>query len=110
MVETFLSMGIHFTIRSDGSVEGAHITAEELMGTSLDLCIGEQVNLLRFPPWNGEDRSLTYLLDLRRRATVAKRRPIKIEEFKPEAEEAAHEAAHGDEGDHGEGGHDDGGH
>ena len=103
-------MGIHFTIRSDGSVEGAQITEEELMGTSLDLCIGEQVNLLRFPPWNGEDRSLTYLLDLRRRATVAKRRPIKIEEFKPEAQEAAHEAAHGDKEDHGgDGDHGDGG-
>ena len=97
-------MGIHFTIRSDGSVEGAKLTEEELMGTSLDLCIGEQVNLLRFPPWDGEDRSLTYLLDLRRKATVAKRKPIKIKEFKPEADDLAHEAAHGDGGGHGGGG------
>jgi hypothetical protein len=92
-------MGIHFTIHSEGGVSGSQLVAKELTGTSLDDCIGEQVNLLRFPPWNGRDRTITYTLDLRRRATMPKRRPSPVQDATPdpheEEEHVAEEEAEG---------------
>ena len=90
-------MGIHFTIHAEGWVSGARLVDDELGETSLDMCIGEQVNLLRFPAWNGDDRTITYTMDLRRHATRPKRRPRPVYE----APEHQHEEAHEDE-EHGE--------
>jgi hypothetical protein len=100
-------MGIHFTIHSGGEVSGSQLVAKELTGTSLDDCIGEQVNLLRFPPWDGRVRTVTYTLDLRRRATLPKRRPSPVQDATPdphaEEEHIAEDEAEGGGG--GGGGH-----
>jgi len=100
-------MGIHFTIHSGGRVSGAQLVANELTGTSLDDCIGEQVNLLRFPPWDGRDRTITYTLDLRRRATLPKRRPSPVQDTTPDPHEEEEEEHDAEEG---TGGGDGGGH
>jgi len=87
-------MGIHFTIHSAGQVSGSRLIAPHLSGTSLDSCISEQVNLLRFPPWDGRDRTITYTLDLRRKATLPKRRlrPVQDSPAVPDKESEEHEA------------------
>jgi hypothetical protein len=80
-------MGIHFTIHSSGRTSGSRLVAPHLTGTSLDSCISEQVDLLRFPPWDGRDRTITYTLDLRRKATLPRRRPGPVQEEVPDPHE-----------------------
>jgi hypothetical protein len=86
-------VGIHFTIHSGGETSGSRLVAPHLSGTSLDSCISEQVNLLRFPPWDGRDRTITYTLDLRRKATLPKRRPSPVQEAPESHEEEEHQEA-----------------
>jgi len=84
------TMGIHFTIHAEGRVSGARLVDQELAGTSLDQCISEQVNFLRFPAWNGRNRTITYTMDLQRHATLPKRRRKPVHEEPHEHEEPEH--------------------
>lgn len=108
--EVPLQMKIQFTILSDGSVPTARLISEELMDTSLDRCISSQVERLQFPPWDGDDRRITYTLDLRRKATRPRTRPTPVEDIPEDEHEHGHEheeeEEHGPAEDHGgDGGH-----
>ena len=53
---------LKFTIAPDGSVSKARVTTSRFAGTSLDSCISRELNNLKFPPFDGTPKKITYPL------------------------------------------------
>ena len=53
---------LKFTIAPDGGVSKARVTTSRFAGTSLDSCISRELNNLKFPPFDGTPKKITYPL------------------------------------------------
>ena len=53
---------VKFSISSDGTVSRARVTTSRFAGTALDTCISNEVNALKFPPYEGKSKQITYPL------------------------------------------------
>ena len=53
---------LKFTIAPDGTVSKARVTTSRFAGTALDTCISRELNGLKFPPFDGSAKKITYPL------------------------------------------------
>jgi predicted Zn finger-like uncharacterized protein len=53
---------VKFSISPDGTVSRARVTTSRFSGTALDTCISNEVNSLKFPPYEGKSKQITYPL------------------------------------------------
>jgi len=53
---------LKFSIAPEGSVSRARVTTSRFAGTSLDTCISRELNNLKFPPFDGGSKQITYPL------------------------------------------------
>ncbi len=53
---------LKFTIAPEGGVSKARVTTSRFAGTALDTCISRELNALKFPPFDGTPKKITYPL------------------------------------------------
>jgi predicted Zn finger-like uncharacterized protein len=53
---------VKFSIAPEGGVSRARVTTSRFAGTALDTCISNEVNALKFPPYEGKSKQITYPL------------------------------------------------
>jgi hypothetical protein len=53
---------LKFSIAPEGTVSRARVTTSRFAGTPLDTCISNELNALKFPPFEGKAKQITYPL------------------------------------------------